>query len=57
MKIVKKAFSKDDGAGTIVLLPQDIEDMWHVYNLVRPGDRLKAVTYRKVQVRRLLWSR
>jgi protein pelota len=50
MKIIKKAFSKD-GAGTIVLLPQDTEDMWHVYNLVRPGDRLKAVTYRKVQVR------
>jgi tetrahydromethanopterin S-methyltransferase subunit G len=23
--------------------------MWHVYS-VRPGDRLRAVTYRKVQV-------
>ena len=25
------------------------EDMWHVYNLITPGDELKATTFRKVQ--------
>lgn len=25
------------------------EDMWHVYNLIGPGDELKASTFRKVQ--------
>lgn len=26
------------------------EDMWHVYNLVRAGDRVTAVTFRKIAV-------
>ncbi len=26
------------------------EDMWHVFNLVRAGDRVTAVTFRKIAV-------
>ncbi len=26
------------------------EDMWHVYNLVRAGDKVTAVTFRKIAV-------
>lgn len=25
-----------------------VEDMWHIYNLVRPGDLVTAKTFRKV---------
>ena len=50
MKLVRRSFQKD-GAGFITLVPDDAEDIWHLYNLVRPGDKLKAVTFRKVQVR------
>lgn len=28
--------------------PPPAEDMWHVYNLVREGDRVTATTFRKV---------
>ena len=50
MKILKKNFEKD-GGGTVTLLPDEDEDMWHVYNLVSgdSGDRIKAPTVRKVQ--------
>ena len=33
MKILKRSFEKD-GGGTVSLLPDEDEDMWHVYNLV-----------------------
>ena len=32
-----------------VLMADEGEDMWHVYNLIGPGDQLKASTFRKVQ--------
>jgi len=50
MKILKRSFEKD-GGGTVTLLPDEDEDMWHVYNLVSSdaGDRIKAPTVRKVQ--------
>ena len=49
MKILKKSFEKD-GGGTVSLLPDEDEDMWHVFNLVAAdeGDRVKASTVRKV---------
>ena len=50
MKILKKSFEKD-GGGTVSLLPDEDEDMWHVFNLVSGdgSDRIKASTIRKVQ--------
>jgi hypothetical protein len=50
MKILKRSFEKD-GGGTVTLLPDEDEDMWHVFNLVSgdAGDRIKAPTVRKVQ--------
>lgn len=32
----------------MVLVPNEDEDMWHVYNLLQVGDRIKASTLRKV---------
>jgi len=31
------------------LVPQEPEDMWHLYHLLAPGDNVTAVTFRKVQ--------
>ncbi len=30
------------------MVPEDGEDLWHAYNLVRAGDRVTATTFRKV---------
>lgn len=48
MKLLYKNFEKG-GAGSIKLVPEEAEDMWHCYNLVLEGDRVTATTFRKVQ--------
>jgi protein pelota len=50
MKIQNRTFRKD-GDGDIKLTPEHEEDLWHVFNLVREGDQLRASTTRKIQVR------
>lgn len=35
--------------GSMKLSPEEGEDLWHVYNLVRVGDTVTATTFRKVQ--------
>jgi len=35
--------------GHMVMMADAGEDMWHVYNIIGPGDSLKATTFRKVQ--------
>ena len=49
MKMIHKDITKDS-SGQITLCPEDGEDMWHAYNLLQPGDSLRASTLRKVQV-------
>ena len=49
MKITKREMEKPrgDGApprGAVDLLADVPEDMWHVYQLVEPGDVLRALT-------------
>ena len=29
-------------------LPHSAEDMWHVFNLIREGDRVTGTTFRKI---------
>ncbi|CAG8541393.1 7651_t:CDS:10, partial [Racocetra fulgida] len=48
MKLVRKRIDKDR-SGTVELYPEELEDMWHVYNLISVGDSLKATTIRRVQ--------
>jgi stalled ribosome rescue protein Dom34 len=50
MKVQNKTFRKD-GEGDIKLTPEHEEDLWHVFNLVREGDKIRASTTRKIQVR------
>ena len=48
MKLIKNGISSKDESGEVILRPEEPEDMWHTYNLITPGDELKANTYRKV---------
>ncbi|ORX90175.1 hypothetical protein K493DRAFT_278220 [Basidiobolus meristosporus CBS 931.73] len=48
MKLIKKHIEKDK-TGYVTLYPEELEDMWHVYNLIQVGDQLRAVTIRRVQ--------
>ncbi|RXG70156.1 Protein pelota [Armadillidium vulgare] len=48
MKLVSKYIDKEN-QGHLVLVPDEGEDMWHTYNLISEGDRLRASTIRKVQ--------
>jgi len=47
MKLVHKNLEKD-GAGSITLMPEETEDMWHSYNLIAEQDQVRASTIRKV---------
>ncbi|KAG2453121.1 hypothetical protein HYH02_002451 [Chlamydomonas schloesseri] len=49
MKLLAEGFAKG-AEGFVKLLPEEAEDMWHTYNLVREGDHITATTFRKVQV-------
>jgi len=48
MRLIKQSIEKKDGSGSATLLPEEPEDMWHAYNLIRPGDLLKASAMRRV---------
>jgi protein pelota len=48
MKLINKSLEKDD-SGFITLLPEELEDMWHVYNLISKEDMIKATTIRRLQ--------
>ncbi|XP_013146335.1 PREDICTED: protein pelota [Papilio polytes] len=48
MKLTHKNIEKD-GCGSIGLIPEESEDMWHAYNLISEGDAVTASTVRKVQ--------
>ncbi|EGT45824.1 hypothetical protein CAEBREN_01101 [Caenorhabditis brenneri] len=47
MKEIKR-FIDRDGKGYASLIAEEPEDMWHIYNLIRAGDVVKASTSRKV---------
>jgi len=47
MKLVRKNLEKDQG-GVLALIPEEEEDMWHVYNLISIGDSVRASTIRAV---------
>jgi protein pelota len=50
MQIKHRAFQKD-GAGSVKVVADDDEDIWHLYNLIMEGDEIRASTSRKVQVK------
>ncbi|PVU85631.1 hypothetical protein BB560_002232 [Smittium megazygosporum] len=48
MKLIRKYIEKDS-SGYIKLIPEDSEDMWHLYNLILKGDRINASTIRGIK--------
>lgn len=48
MKLLKKQISAKDGSGMVLLRPDTPEDLWHAYNLLQTGDRVRCTTVRKV---------
>lgn len=49
MKLISKTADKD-GRGSIALVPENTEDMWHAYNIIAEGDFVSCSTFRKVQM-------
>ncbi|KIV96173.1 mRNA surveillance protein pelota [Exophiala mesophila] len=47
MRLVKSQI-ENDGSGKVTLCPEEPEDMWHPYNLIRPLDLLTASAIRRV---------
>ena len=48
MKLLKKQILAKNGSGYVSLLPSTPEDLWHTYNLLQGGDRVRCTTLRKV---------
>ncbi len=47
MRVLKKNLRDDEGE--ITLLPESLDDLWHLQHLIAPGDLVFALTHRKVQ--------
>ena len=47
MRVLKKNLRGDEGE--ITLLPESLDDLWHLQHLIEPGDLVFALTHRKVQ--------
>ena len=41
-----KVIFKDLKHGEIKLMPENLDDIWHLYNIVDAGDLVRAVTFR-----------
>ena len=37
-----------DGSGVVKLMCDEAEDMWHLYNIIRVGDKVRSKTFRKI---------
>lgn len=48
MKILRKKIDNHTGGGSVEVEPESVEDMWQLYNLIQCGDKVRAVTWRKV---------
>ncbi|KAI0719628.1 pelota [Cerioporus squamosus] len=48
MKLINKHIEKDR-SGHVTVCPEDDEDMWHLYNLIQEGDRVRAPAIRRIQ--------
>ncbi|KAH9502895.1 hypothetical protein Btru_074734 [Bulinus truncatus] len=48
MKLTNRNLDKNS-SGSVTLVPEEAEDMWHTYNLVSVGDTIRSTTIRKVQ--------
>ena len=52
MKVLRRQISSKDGDGVVQMKTEEAEDMWHAYNLITIGDRVRTSTVRKVNLSR-----
>ena len=45
MRLIKKDIEKD-GAGYLKVIPEHVEDFWHLYNIISTGDGIRCSTVR-----------
>lgn len=48
MKLLHKYIDYKNGNGRMTFVPEEGEDLWHVYNLISEGDVVRCTTIRKV---------
>lgn len=48
MKVLRRQISSKDGDGVVQMKTEEAEDMWHAYNLITIGDRVRTSTVRKL---------
>ena len=41
-----KVIFRDLRHGEIKLMPENLDDIWHLYNIIEEGDLVRAVTFR-----------
>jgi protein pelota len=44
-----KVIFKDPKTGEIKLVPENLDDIWHLYNIIEEGDLVRAVTFRTAE--------
>ncbi|HIG99655.1 MAG TPA: mRNA surveillance protein pelota [Thermoplasmata archaeon] len=44
-----KVIFKDPRSGEIKLVPENLDDIWHLYNIIEEGDLVRAVTFRTAE--------
>lgn len=49
MRIIKRRINSKTKGGFFVMLPNDLEDLWYLYNLIVPGDVMSLKTFRKIK--------
>ena len=49
MRIIKRRINSKTKAGSFTVLPNDVEDLWYLYNLIVPGDIMSLKTFRKIK--------
>ncbi|KAK9866260.1 hypothetical protein WJX84_000600 [Apatococcus fuscideae] len=47
MKLLSRSYTKN-GEGSVKLIAEEGEDLWHAYNIIRQGDLVTATTFRKI---------
>ena len=48
MKLLHRYIDYKHGNGRMTFIPEEGEDLWHVYNLIAAGDVVRCTTLRKV---------
>ena len=48
MKLIHQSTTGGRGPAAFKVIPEEPEDLWHLYNLLVAGDKVQATTVRKV---------